>query len=743
MSTMTKLVIVESPAKAKTIEKYLGAGYIVKASVGHVRDLPKSSRNAIDIEGGFVPNYQIVPEKKEIIRELKAAAAKADEVILATDPDREGEAIAWHLVQALELDTPKSKKVGQTKRIVFHEITKDAVQEAIEHPRAVDEKLVKAQEARRVLDRLVGYDLSGLIWKKVRYGLSAGRVQSPALRILMEREREIRAFIPETYWVLTATITTKKGETLIVTAEEELKDRKRVDEILAAGTKAAWRVADVKETATKRNAKAPFTTSTLQQSASTRLGFSPSRAMRAAQKLYEAGHITYMRTDSTNLGAAAQRQIIAVVTETFGKDYVNPTTYASRAKNAQEAHEAIRPTDASKVHGGATDDEKRVYDLIRARAVASQMAPAGLMQTKITTATDSPAVPTFSATGTRVIFPGWLAADPDARGEDVEMPKVAPDEALVLKSLEDLEKQTQPPSRYSEAGLIKELEKRGIGRPSTYASIIKTIEDRGYVLKEGRTLIPTDTGDVVSTFLENHFAQYISDSFTSEMEDELDDIALGKREYEKTLRDFYTPFTKDVAKKTKEAGKITDLGPAPKEFPCPKCGNEMVIKLGKNGKFMSCARFPDCDGARTNEGFEMKDPEAIGKDPESDEPIFILTGPYGPYVQLGIAKKKEKGAKGKVPKPRRASIPKEKNPDEVTLEEALVYLSLPRELGAHPESGKIITANIGRFGPYIAHDGDFRSLKTDDVYKISLERALKILKEPKKVGRGRFAKKKK
>ncbi|HXK39851.1 MAG TPA: DNA topoisomerase, partial [Candidatus Paceibacterota bacterium] len=299
---MTRLVIVESPAKAKTIEKYLGAGYTVKASVGHVRDLPKSNKNAIDIEGGFIPHYQIVPEKKEVIRELKAATAKADEVILATDPDREGEAIAWHLVQALGLDESKvqsQKSKGRaTKRIVFHEITKEAVQEAIEHPRAVDEKLVKAQEARRVLDRLVGYDLSGLIWKKVRYGLSAGRVQSPALRILMEREREIRAFTPETFWVLTARTVTKKGSALVLTAEEEPREKKRVDEILAAGKKAVWTVADVKGTEVARNPRPPFTTSTLQQSASTRLGFSPSRTMRAAQKLYEAGHITYMRTDS-------------------------------------------------------------------------------------------------------------------------------------------------------------------------------------------------------------------------------------------------------------------------------------------------------------------------------------------------------------------------------------------------------------------------------------------------------------
>ncbi|MBP9771795.1 MAG: type I DNA topoisomerase [Candidatus Pacebacteria bacterium] len=746
-----KLVIVESPAKAKTIEKYLGDGYTVKASVGHVRDLPKSNKNAIDIEAGFVPNYQIVPEKKEIIHDLKTAAAKADEIILATDPDREGEAIAWHLVQALGLEeskvqSPKSKQKKNEKkfsRIAFHEITKEAIQEAMKHPRAIDQNLRQAQEARRVLDRLVGYDLSGLIWKKVRYGLSAGRVQSPALRILMEREREIRAFIPETFWVLTASVTTKKGDLLTIACEEEPTERTRVDEILTAGKKASWSIADVKETEVARNPRAPFTTSTIQQSASTRLGFSPSRTMRAAQKLYEAGHITYMRTDSTNIGAAAQAQLIAVATERFGKEYVRPASYKSKSKNAQEAHEAIRPTNASKEHAGNTDDEKKLYELILARSLASQMAPAGLMQTKITTTTDNTVVPAFSVTGSRVIFPGWLVADPRARGEDVELPKVDAGEGLSLKELSDLEKQTQPPNRYSEAGLIKELEKRGIGRPSTYAAIIRTIEERGYVIKEGRTLIPTDTGDVVSSFIEKYFADYISDSFTSEMEDELDEIARGERDYTKTLKDFYTPFAKEVAKKTKDAGKITDLGPAPKEFPCPICKSAMVIKLGKNGKFMSCDRFPECDGARTINGEEMKAPESIGKDPATGEPIFVLTGPYGPYVQMGIAQKKEKGSKVKVPKPRRASIPKDKIPEDVTLEEALKYLSLPRELGIHPESSKPVVANIGRFGPYIGHDGDFRSLKTDDPYTITFERALEILKEPKKVGRGRFAKKKK
>lgn len=725
-----KLVIVESPAKAKTIEKYLGGDFTVLASVGHVRDLPKSNKNAIDIDGGFIPNYQIVPEKKKVIAELKAAAEKADEVLLATDPDREGEAIAWHLAEALGL----SKGRRKPKRVVFHEITEGAVTEAIKHPRDIDVHLKAAQEARRVLDRLVGYDLSGLIWKKVRYGLSAGRVQSPALRILMERERQIREFIPEDFWVLTAQVKTAKKDALTLTCEEEPRDQKRVDEILAAGNATSWSVADIKETEVSRRARPPFTTSTIQQSASTRLGFSPSRTMRAAQKLYEKGHITYMRTDSTNLASVAQKQILAIIHQDFGADYAAPTFYKSKSKNAQEAHEAIRPTNAGKKTAGNTDDEKRLYELIWQRTVSSQMSPAKLIQTKVTAATDAKTVPPFSVTGSRVIFPGWLAADPRSRGEDVEIPALAKNDPLSLTSLDAEAKQTQPPSRYSEAGLIKELEKRGIGRPSTYASIIKTLEDRGYVTRENRTLTPTATGDVVSTFLEQNFADYISDSFTSEMEDELDEIARGERDYEKTLSDFYTPFLKDVAKKSKDAKKITDLGDAPAEFPCPKCGSPMVMKLSRRGTFMSCSRFPECDGARTQEGKEVTDPEEIGFHPETNEPIFVLDGPYGPYVQLGLKTPKNK-------KPRRASIPKEKDPATVTVEEALVYLSLPRVLGAHSESGKDIIANIGRFGPYIGHDGDFRSLKTDDVYAITLERALEILKEPKK--RRGFARKSK
>ncbi|MCI0619725.1 type I DNA topoisomerase [Candidatus Wolfebacteria bacterium] len=732
---MSKLVIVESPAKAKTIEKYLGDGYTVKASVGHVRDLPKSNRNAIDIEGGFIPHYQIVEKKEKVITELRYEAEDADEVILATDPDREGEAIAWHVAELLGIKKPK--------RIVFYEITRDAVREALAHPRGIDEHLRRAQEARRVLDRLVGYDLSGLIWKKVRYGLSAGRVQSPALRILMEREREIRAFTPETYWTITAQTKTPKKSALKLTCTEEPRDKKRVDEILAAGAKGPWAVVDVKESEMERKARAPFTTSTLQQTASSRLGFTPSRTMRVAQRLYEAGLITYMRTDSTNLGKPAQTQILRTVENTYGKEYAKAQTYASKSKNAQEAHEAVRPTDMGKTSAGASEEQKKLYRLIWERAAASQMAPARLLKTKITArAGTDEKVPPFIANGSRVLFSGWLAADTGARGEDVELPKVTTGNALTLVKLDTFEKETQPPQRYSEAGLVKELERRGIGRPSTYASIIKTLLDRGYVEKEGRALKPTATGDVVSTFLEENFMKYISDSFTSEMEDELDEIARGEREYEKTLRDFYTPFSKDVKVKAKDARKITNLGAAPKEFPCPKCGKPMVIKLSRNGTFMSCSDFPQCHGARTIEGEELAGDEPIGTHPETSEDIFVLNGPYGPYVQLG-----EKTAENK--KPRRASIPPDKDPKTVTVKDAMRYLSLPRELGKHPESGKMVTATVGRFGPYIAHDGDFRSLKPpknsgeedkDDVYTITLERALAILKEPKKPRRGGFKK---
>lgn len=721
-----KLLIVESPAKARTISKYLDDKYEVRASVGHVRDLPKSNKNAIDIAGGFIPNYEIVAGKKHVLDELAARAVEADEVVLATDPDREGEAIAWHLSKALDLDPKK------TKRIVFYEITKDAVQEAMGHPRSIDEHLRQAQEARRVLDRLVGYDLSGLIWKKVRYGLSAGRVQSPALRILMEREREIRAFKPEDYFVITADVETEKKQPLTLLCTEEPRDEQEADRICKRGKAGTWAVRDVKETEAKRAARPPFTTSTLQQAASTRLSFTPSRTMQVAQRLYEAGHITYMRTDSTAIARSAQSHITALIKKKYGNDYASPRQYKTSSKAAQEAHEAVRPTTISKEAAGTTDDQKKLYKLIWARAVASQMAHAKLSKTKIVANVESGNIPDFTANGSRVIFDGWLKADPAARSEDVELPPVAKDDPLTLIQISHEAKQTQPPNRYTEAGLIKELEKRGIGRPSTYASIMRTLDARGYVKKEGRTLFPTDTGDVVSTFVENNFAKYISDSFTAEMEDELDDIAGGKREYAKTLKDFYEPFTKDVERKA-DIEKITTLGDGPEEFPCPTCGKKMVIKLGRGGTFLSCSTFPDCHGARTIEGVELKYDEPIGTHPDTGEGIFLMSGRFGPYVQLGEKTKEN-------PKPRRASVPKEKDVAEVDLDDAVKYLSLPRTLGAHPQTGNDIIASVGRFGPYVMHDGDFRSLKTDDVYTIELKRALEILAEEKKT-RGRKKKK--
>jgi DNA topoisomerase-1 len=616
-----KLVIVESPAKAKTIEKYLGAGFTVRASVGHIRDLPKSNKDAVDVEGGFVPRYMIVKEKQKIIDELHEQAEKADEVILATDPDREGEAIAWHLAETIGLKKPK--------RIVFHEITEKAVNEALAHPRLIDDELVRAQEARRVLDRLFGYDLSGLIWKKVRYGLSAGRVQSPALRIIMEREREIRAFIPEPFWVISADVSTRGGsasggktEMFTVTCTEEPKTEKEAERILKAAQSGAWSVKDVEESEQSRSPKAPFTTSTLQQAASTRLGLSPSRTMGIAQKLYEAGFITYMRTDSTNLAKEAQDNLVKAAGSEFGEKYAEARTYKTKSKSAQEAHEAVRPTDPSKHNLGHNEEQKKLYALIRARALASQMTDAKIMRTKIRAnisevsldaARDNKiGIPDFVANGSRVMFDGWLAADPDARGEDVELPKVAPRDSLELVEARSEGKETQPPGRYSEAGLVKELEKRGIGRPSTYASIIRTLETRGYVDKQGRTLIPTATGDVVSTFIEGNFGEYISDTFTAEMENELDEIAEGKRKYEKTLKDFYGPFTKAIKSKNK-IEKITNMGDAPEEFPCPICKGPMVYKLSKNGRFMSCAKFPECLGARKEDGSEIAPPKDIGE----------------------------------------------------------------------------------------------------------------------------------
>lgn len=725
---INNLLIVESPAKAKTISKYLGKDFMVVASVGHVRDLPKSNKKAIDIEAGFVPTYEISKGKEKIITDIKKMAEKAQTIYLATDPDREGEAIAWHIKEIL--------KLKNAQRVTFNEITKETVQEAVKNPRKIDDNLRQAQEARRVLDRLVGYDLSGLIWKKVRYGLSAGRVQSPALRIIMEKEREIRKFIPEDFWGITALVQHQKNS-LLLKCSVEPREKKEVERILEIGKTGEWKVKEIQETAMKRAPRAPFITSTLQQTASTRLGFSPARTMGIAQKLYESGHITYMRTDSTNLSKQALAQISKVIQSEFGEDKLKIRIFKTKSKNAQEAHEAIRPSDISQKIVGQNEDQKKLYKLIRARTLSSQMKEAEVLRTKISVSVNSGQIPDFTIHGQRVISENWLLADPAARGEDVELPKMEKEEVLNLKKIEAEAKQTQPPNRYTEAGLVKELEKRGIGRPSTYASIIKTLNDRNYVVKEGKTLIPTDIGDVVSSFLEQNFEKYISDFFTAEMEDKLDEIAMGKRKYFETLHDFYEPFSSDVASK-ENISKLTTLGKADPKYKCPKCGSSLDIKLGRMGKFLSCSKYPECDGSLTIDGVEIKADEPIGRHPETHLPIFIKIGRFGPYVQMGEV---EKDSKGKKIKPKMASIPKDKNIEEVSVEDAVKYLSLPRILGKHPETQEEIVASIGRFGAYIVHQNDFRSLKKDNVYEIDLKRALEILAEEKKT-RARSKKKK-
>ncbi len=604
---MKSLVIVESPTKAKTISKYLDKSFEIRASVGHIRDLPKNNKKAIDIPGGFKPTYEVVKGKEPVVAELKKLAKKADRVYLATDPDREGEAIAWHIAETIGLDETKAD------RIAFHEITEPAIKEAMAHPRRIDLNLLKAQEARRVLDRLFGYDLSGLIWKKVRYGLSAGRVQSPALRILVEREREVQAFKPEAFYVIEGSFAAKQGS-LTLTCAEQPKSSSEAERIVAEAKRGAWNILDVKQTKVRRAPRPPFTTSTLQQSASSRLGFSPSRTMGVAQKLYEQGLITYMRTDSFAISKEVLPAILAQVEKEFGKEYVQPRVYATKSKTAQEAHEAVRPTQFAKKSAGGNEEQKKLYVLIRERALASQMADAELLRTTIAANIADKAIPNFTATGSIIAFPGWLAGDPRSKGEEKELPPVGAGEKLELKEITSEEKFTEPPPRYTEAGLVRELEKREIGRPSTYAAIIATLLKRNYVEKLGKALKPTDTGDVVSSFLEKNFPDYVSDTFTAEMENDLDEIADGKRDYEKTLKDFYIPFSKEVKSKDK-LEKATTLGEDDR-FVCPldPSHGPMLVKLSRSGKFLSCRLFPKCLGARKIDGSVMEPPKETGED---------------------------------------------------------------------------------------------------------------------------------
>jgi DNA topoisomerase-1 len=602
-------VIVESPTKAKTVGRFLGRGYNVRASVGHVRDLLRSQLS-VDVENGFAPKYRVPNEKREVVRELKAAAGKAQEIYLATDPDREGEAIAWHLLEAAELDPER------TRRVAFHEITRPGVEEAFAHPRGLDMDLVNAQQARRILDRLVGYSLSPLLWAKVRSRLSAGRVQSVALRLVVEREREIQSFAPEEYWTVEAELARASDEgsfrarlVRIDDQEPGFGSQSEVTPSLEDLQGASFVVRHVKRGERRRNPPAPFTTSALQQEASKRLGFSPKKTMVLAQQLYEGvdlgeagmvGLVTYMRTDSAQVSAQAQSEAREYIERRFGKEYLpdHPPQYKTRTRSAQEAHEAIRPTSVQRSPQGVdsylTKDQRKLYVLIWQRFLASQMLPALYDTTSVEIEARHSHLYLLRASGYLAIYEE--AKDEDSQGEGEEsngLPDLAQDELLLLRGLWPEQHFTQPPPRFTEASLVRALEENGIGRPSTYAPILSTIQQRGYVTLENRRLVPTETGYLVNDLLVQYFPGIMDVNFTAQMEETLDGIASGGRDWVQSLREFYGPFAERVAAAQKEIPKVNN-GPEPIGRDCPLCGKPLVVRYGRYGKFIGCSDFPKC-----------------------------------------------------------------------------------------------------------------------------------------------------
>ena len=780
----TRLVVVESPTKAKTIRGFLPSGYRVAASMGHVRDLPESAsdipprfkgeewaRLGVRVDQDFEPLYVVPSGKKKVVSELKQMLRDAGELVVATDEDREGESIGWHLVQVLDPKVPVS-------RIVFHEITPEAIEQAIRSPRTIDEHLVRAQETRRILDRLVGYTVSPLLWKKISSGLSAGRVQSVAVRLLVQRERERRAFRSATYWDLkatllrgitpfTAVLATVGGKRVAAGRDfDENTGRLKTDDVVlldgdAARTleerlrASAWKVADTDEKPSVRRPYPPFTTSTLQQEANRKLRLSARDTMRIAQRLYEEGHITYMRTDSVHLSDQAIRAARDRIAALYGTEYLSPQPrqFTTKSKGAQEAHEAIRPagTEMRPVDAlPVTGMERALYELIWKRTVASQMAEARLTYLTATIEADGA---TFRASGKRIDFPGFFRAyvegsdDPDAALEDREepLPPLKSGDDLALRALEALSHSTQPPARYTEATLVKTLEQEGIGRPSTYASIIGTIIDRGYADRDKNQLVPTFTAFAVTGLLENHFPSLVDTQFTARMEEELDEIAEGQAEWLPYLEHFFLgpDGLEERVKKGQE-----DIDPREASTILLE-GIPGRVRIGRFGPFVEMGTDGETVTASLPEGVAPADltdeqvarlvkqktegPEVLGTHPDTADPIFVLQGRFGPYVQLG------EQAEGSGEKPKRASLPKGMSPGDVTLDVAVKLLSLPRTLGTHPESGEEVQANVGRFGPYVVHEGDFRSLgKEDDVYTVALPRALELLAQPK-AGRGRRA----
>ncbi len=778
-SLMSTLVIVESPTKARTIRNFLPSAYRVHASMGHVRDLPQSAADipaqykgeewaklGVNVEADFEPLYIVPADKKKIVKELQQELKGATELILATDEDREGESISWHLLQLLKPKVP-------TKRMVFHEITAEAIREALQNCRQVDEQLVRAQETRRILDRLVGYTLSPLLWKKLAWGLSAGRVQSVAVRLIVERERERRAFRSGTYWDLKATLfapqlefpaqlvslggknlasgkdfNDKTGQ-LLPRRDVVLLDQARAEDLVQRLRDKVWTVTDREERPNHRKPSPPFTTSTLQQEANRKLRLGAKETMRIAQALYEQGYITYMRTDSVHLSNQAIEAARECVTRMYGAEYLSPKPrhYSTKSKNAQEAHEAIRPagsTFRTPQETGLTGRELQLYDLIWKRTVACQMADARQTMTTVTIGVEDAL---FRASGKRIDFPGFFRAyvegsdDPTAalEGQEVILPMLQVGDHPDLRNLEAIRHETQPPPRYTEASLVKTLESEGIGRPSTYASIIdKICGERGYVQVIQNALVPTFTAFAVTSLLEQNFPNLVDPSFTSKMEQTLDDISTGSIEWLPYLREFYSS-ENGLEKQVKTKEETIDPDRA-KTVILEGLG-DVKVKIGKFGPYIqvgevSASLPPDLTPADLQTDRievllkqKIEGPDQLGNHPETGEPIFVLVGRYGPYVQLGNVVEGQ-------PLPKRASLPKGMKPEDLTLSMAVDLLRLPRYLGNHPETGKKIIANNGRFGPFIVHDQgkvkDYRSLKEpDSPYTITLDRALELLAQPK------------
>ena len=777
-----QVVVVESPSKAKTINKYLGSGFKVLASYGHIRDLP-SKDGSVDPDNDFRMVWELDAGSRKRVNEIASAVKEADRLILATDPDREGEAISWHLIEALS--DKKALKDVRIDRVAFNAITKSAVQEAMAKPRTIDEDLVDAYLARRALDYLVGFTLSPVLWRKLPGSRSAGRVQSVALRLICERELEIETFVPEEYWSVKAQAVsgdaTPFEARLVIHEGEKLKKFTLNNEAAAKAAKKAVEAANftvdaVEAKPARRNPPPPFTTSTLQQEAARKLGFNAQRTMRTAQSLYEGidiggettGLITYMRTDGIDMAPEAISDARKAVGAQFGDKYVpaSPRAYKSKAKNAQEAHECIRPTAFSrppeKVRG-LNDDERRLYDLIWKRAMASQMESARLENTTIDLLSADKKTG-LRATGSVILFDGFLALyeegkdDPENEDGSGVLPKLRVGEKASASDVKADQHFTQPPPRFSEASLVKRLEELGIGRPSTYASILSVLRDRGYVTMDKNRFIPDSKGRIVTAFLENYFKKYVEYDFTADLEETLDEISAGEADWKVFLRNFWSEFhaaVEDIGElRISEVLDALNESLGPLIFPkkedgsdprrCPTCekegrdGGQLSLKTGKFGAFIGCSNYPDCNYTRQLSALGEDEDAAdsadkkLGIDPDTGLDVWLKVGRFGPYIQLG---EQEKGSKEK---PKRSGIPKSWDPADVDLEKALKLLSLPREVGPHPDDGEVIEAGLGRYGPFVKHGKTYANLESiDEVFEVGINRAVALIEEKKKNPRGR------